>query len=249
MKIPIEKINPFGPTILKTKCPKTILDRINFFVDDVEKNKEYKELYSSASGNIPNLLLRDIENIYLSYDFCREIGLKELLEKLVDNYTKTIGEYKLSPIGNIPSGDDSFKNLGKVLYADAWINRYYSGDYTPIHIHGSDLSGVIFLDIPEKELHEESIKNIESQGKMYDQYDKRESGRLLFIYGSNQTFCDNIWIPDQTVGDILIFPSWLNHLVYPQKTNKERRTLSFNIIEDMEYYAIMNDYYGNYQGD
>jgi len=249
MKISVEKINPFGPTILKTKCPKNILDKINSFVDDVEKNEEYKELYSSVSGNIPNLLLRDIENIYLSYDFCREIGLKELLEKLVDNYTETDGEYKLSLIGNATSGDDSFKKLEKVLYADVWVNRYYSGDYTPIHTHGSDLSGVIFLDIPEKELYEESIKNIESQGKIYNEYETRESGRLLFIYGSNQTFCDNIWRPDQTIGDILIFPSWLNHLVYPQKTNKERRTLSFNIIQENCYYERMIDYYGDYQGD
>lgn len=249
MKISVEKINPFGPTILKTKCPKNILDKINSFVDDVEKNEEYKELYSSVSGNIPNLLLRDIENIYLSYDFCREIGLKELLEKLVDNYTETDGEYKLSLIGNATSGDDSFKKHEKVLYADVWVNRYYSGDYTPIHTHGSDLSGVIFLDIPEKELYEESIKNIESQGKIYNEYETRESGRLLFIYGSNQTFCDNIWRPDQTIGDILIFPSWLNHLVYPQKTNKERRTLSFNIIQENCYYERMIDYYGDYQGD
>jgi hypothetical protein len=248
MKIPLEKINPFGPTILKSKCPKNILDKINSFVDDVGKNEKYKDLYSSSSGNIPNLLLRDFENIFLPYDFCRETGLKELLEKLVDNYTETIGEYKLSPIGN-PGLDTSFKNFEEVLYADVWVNRYYSGHYTPIHTHGADISGVIFLDIPEKELYEESIRNIESQGKMYDEYEKRDSGRLLFIYGSNQTFCDNIWKPEQTIGDILIFPSWLNHLVYPQKTNKERRTLSFNIIENIVYYDRMINYYGDYQGD
>lgn len=248
MKIPLEKINPFGPTILKSKCPKNILDKINSFVDDVGKTKKYKDLYSSSSGNIPNLLLRDFENIFLPYDFCRETGLKELLEKLVDNYTETVGEYKLSPIGN-PGPDTSFKNFEEVLYADVWVNRYYSGDYTPIHTHGADISGVIFLDIPEKELYEESVKNIESQGKMYDEYEKRDSGRLLFIYGSNQTFCDNMWKPEQIIGDILIFPSWLNHLVYPQKTNKERRTLSFNIIENIVYYDRMINYYGDYRGD
>lgn len=248
MKIPIEKINPFGPTILKSKCPTEMLDKINEFVNAVENDEEHKELYSSLSGNIPNLLLRDIENIFLPYEFCVEIGFKQLIEKLCDVYAEE-GLFKLSPIGK-PDVDPSFPNFEKVLYADCWVNRYYSGDYTPIHTHGADISGIIFLKIPQKELYEESVENIESQGLFYGSGgDTREGGRVSFIYGSNQTFCDNIWKPEQNDGDILIFPSWLNHLVYPQKTDKERRTLSFNIIQDDEYYARMNDYYGDYQGD
>ena len=75
------------------------------------------------------------------------------MEKLVDNYTETNGEYKLATVGN-PSPDTSFKKIEEVLYADVWVNIYYSGHYTPIHTHGADISGVIFLDIPEKELYE-----------------------------------------------------------------------------------------------
>lgn len=249
MKIQVEKINPFGPEILRAKCPQNILDEINSFVDRIEKSEEDKKLYSSLSGNIPNLLLRDIENIFLPYDFCIQIGLKSLLEKLAENYSKDHGNYKLASMGN-SSNDKAFKTNRDILYSDSWVNRYYSGDYTPIHTHGADISGIIFLKIPEKELYEESMKNIESQGKHGDEeYEPRDSGRLFFIYGSPQTFCENLWKPDQTVGDILIFPSWLNHLVYPQKTNKERRTYSFNMIDENEYYDRMISFYGDYNGD
>ena len=248
MKIQVEKINPFGPKILRTKCPQNILNKINLFVDKIEKSEEDKKLYSSISGNLPNLLLRDIENIFLPYDFCIETGIKDLLEKLTNNYSEGYGNYKLAPIG-LPQNDHSFKQKD-ILYSDSWVNRYYSGDYTPIHTHGADISGIIFLKIPEKELYEESMENIESQGKYTDEeYEPRDSGRLLFIHGSNQTFCENMWKPDQITGDILIFPSWLNHLVYPQKTNKERRTYSFNMIEENEYYDRMSCFYGDYNGD
>lgn len=257
MKIDLEIIKPFGPQILISKCPEKILNKINDFVERVETNNEDKELYSSLSGNLPNLLLRDIENIFLPYDFCREIGLKKVLEELSDKYNDYYEQsdlketYKLSQVIAQNCGEHGgFVNSDKIIYADCWVNRYFSGDYTPIHTHGADLSGIIFLKIPQKELELEAEENFESQG-LHSQktYDVRDSGRVHFVYGSNQTYCENMWKPDQIEGNILIFPAWLNHLVYPQKTNKERRTLSFNMICKDEYYDRMEDYCENYQGD
>lgn len=257
MKIDLEIMRPFGPQVLISKCPEKILNQINDFVERVENSNEDKELYSSLSGNLPNLLLRDIENIFLPYNFCREIGLKKVLEDLTNTYhdyyeQSTIKEsFKLSPVISQNRGDHGgFVNSDKIIYADCWVNRYFSGHYTPIHTHGADISGVIFLKIPQKELQQEATKNIESQGLSHNNdYDVRDSGRLNFVYGSNQSYCENIWKPDQIEGNILIFPAWLNHLVYPQKTNKERRTLSFNLICEDEYYARMGEYHENYQGD
>jgi len=257
MNIDLEIIRPFGPQVLISKCPEKILNQLNDFAKRVDSNDEDKKLYSSLSGNIPNLLLRDLENIFLPNDFCREIGLKILLETLAntyhDNYFK-LGpkrKYKLAiiepPDNNVNGG---FVNADKIIYSDCWINRYFSGKYTPIHTHGGGISGIIFLEIPQKELEREALENYKSEGYDYDGNDEgRDSGRVLFLYGSNQEYCESIWKPEQVEGNIIIFPSWLYHLVYPQKTNKERRTLSFNLVDEDVYYDIMEQYYENYQGD
>jgi hypothetical protein len=259
MNIDLEIIRPFGPQVLISKCPEKILNQIKNFTERVDNDDEERKLYSSFSGNVPNLLLRDFENIFLPYDFCREIGLKKLLETLAntyhDNYfnfnPRLKQNYKLGAISVADSkGNGGFNNSDKILYSDCWVNRYFSGQYTPIHTHGGALSGIIFLEIPQKELEQESLKNLESEGYDTKGHDEgRDNGKVLFLYGSNQEYCEGIWKPEQLEGKILIFPSWLYHLVYPMKTNKERRTLSFNITHEDEYYDIMEGYYENYQGD
>lgn len=249
MKIDLQIIKPFGPQILISKCPEKMLDKINNFVEKVENSNEDKELYSSLSGNLPNLLLRDFENIFLPYDFCKEIGLDKLLEELTNTYHDYFNNSDIEEkfkLALMMSSDKSFSFADKILYSDCWVNRYFSGHYTPIHTHGGEVSGIIFLKIPQKELHQDSVRNIESQSRTTE---SRYCGQVQFLYGSNQSYCEQIWRPDQTDGNILIFPSWLSHLVFPQKTNKERRTLSFNMISEEEYYARIENYYENYQGD
>lgn len=84
-------------------------------------------------------------------------------------------------------------------YADVWVNRYYNGHKTPIHNHAYHLSGIIMLKVPPN------------------------SPTLEFL-----AFGDN-YQPEQLVGKTLLFPSSLEHCVYPQETDEERRTLSFNL--------------------
>jgi len=50
-----------------------------------------------------------------------------------------------------------------------------------------------------------------------------------FLMGDNQKLLNshNIIIPKN--GLIVIFPSWLNHSVLPNKSNKNRISISFNI--------------------
>lgn len=223
---------PFGPTILISKCPDEIIKKLNDYVDEVEKDENLKKITSSGQGNVPNLLARDIENIYLTEEKCEETGLKELVELLGNYYIDNIYSFldvtemdrvKLSIITN----DQEFAYVNETVYSDCWINRYYRGDYTPLHKHGSDIAGVIFLKIPEE------IKNMNEYKE--DPYENKLHGRIQFVYGQDMPFCTNVWTPDQDDGIIMIFPNWLNHLVYAQKTNEERRTLSFNLISEYEY--------------
>lgn len=84
-------------------------------------------------------------------------------------------------------------------YADVWVNRYYVGHKTPPHSHAYSLSGIIMLKVPPN------------------------SPTLEFMFG------EDTYQPEQLVGKTLLFPSYLEHQVYTQYTNEERRTLSFNL--------------------
>lgn len=223
---------PFGPSILVSKCPDDVLKNLNSYIDDVERDRELQKITSSEYGNIPNLLGRDVVNIYLTEKKCEEIGLKQLVEFLGNYYLQTNREWNLDEMDSVKlsviTNDAEFTYAEKYLYSDCWINRYYKGDYTPIHNHGSDLAGIIFLKVPEEIKEMNNIKEHPESNKLH--------GRVQFLYGHQDTFCSNTWTPEQEDGIIMIFPNWLNHLVYAQKTNEERRTLSFNLINEDEYH-------------
>lgn len=235
---------PFGPSILVSKCPDHILKNLNDYIDDVEENENLKSVTSSEYGNIPNLLGRDVVNIYLTEQKCEETGLKQFVEFLGNYYLENNQAVNLQEIEalklSIITNDEEFKYVQKYVYADCWINRYYKGDYTPIHNHGSDIAGVIFLKIPDDIKKMNNISDVPESNKLH--------GRLQFVYGHESPFCADVWTPPQEDGIIMIFPNWLKHLVYAQKTEQERRTLSFNLIDENEYYIrkeqIEGDHYG-----
>ena len=111
--------------------------------------------YCSSKGNVPNLLLRDLEVVYFSQDFLEEIGFIDFVETLGNYY---LGKYRVIKFGYdsvklsviTPDGQAGFKLSEDVLYSDAWVNRYYKGDYTPYHDHGSELAGIIVLKVPKE---------------------------------------------------------------------------------------------------
>jgi len=243
MKLPVTISQPFGPYVLETECPPNIIDSLNDYVENSLNDDRSKEEVCFSGGNIPNLLLRDFEVVFLKESLCEEIGLKKYVETLGNYYVSKwiesnkhpgFEKVKLSIVDETESVKD-FKYSDKFIISDSWVNRYYSGDYTPLHEHGSDLAGIIFLKYPEEELFKENSFNKESEGEDY-QGDGRKNGQLQFIEGTINKFSCPEYVPESFVGKTLLFPSWLQHLVYPMKTNSERRTLSFNLIAEDVYY-------------
>jgi hypothetical protein len=243
----------FGPYILRHKCPTTILESLNQYTDSIVENESFSKIYSSKHSSVPNLLKRDFEVIYLDYEFCENIGFCDYVSELSKQYINHIVTNSYDDYGNEESSfyfrnveptlskiyqDSAFKYSDKIEIADAWINRYFSGDFTPMHIHGSDLSGIIFMNISD-DLIEERIdydhSDKDSNEKQYlienNIQHYKPNGGLHFYYKSNGDIMDNeSYVPEQKTGNVILFPSFLSHLVYPQKNNVERRTLSFNII-------------------
>lgn len=238
MKVSVKVHQPFGPYVLETDCPKHMVDAINKKTEEVCASKKEIDKYSSHSGNIPNLLARDLEVVYFEEDFLKEIGFKSYVEKIASHYVE-----KVAPAGSLDSLSDDeslrlaivdedsyFKHNKKIRYSDVWVNRYYKGDYTPIHSHGSVVAGVLLLKIPDDQ-EELQTKNLDA---VYE-HETRTNGILQYVYGAENSYSCQTWEPEQYSGKMILFPNWLAHLVYPMKSNKERRTLSFNLITNEEY--------------
>ena len=242
MKLPVKIHRPFGPYILETVMPDNMVDELNRKTEEVCSNTKEMEKYCSSKGNIPNLLLRDFEVVYFAEEYLKDIGFKSYIEKLGNYYLQkkednfAISNYvRLSTVDR--GYDPSFSHPENICYADAWVNRYYAGDYTPLHEHGSDLSGVIILKIPEI-LKEEQQKDFESEGLSSNFF--RNNGNLQFIHSSQHPLSAGEYTPEQKVGNVILFPSWLGHVMYPMRNNYERRSMSFNLVYDNMDFEMRN---------
>ena len=108
------------------------------------------------------------------------------------------------------------------LNVDAWININPPGAFNVKHNHpASDLAGVLWIKAPKN-----SGKIVFDSPNNHSSYHEIESYSEEFKYSSNiyQTF---YFIP--TEGTILIFPSYLRHLVEENKSEEDRISVSFNI--------------------
>ena len=217
----VQLIKPFGPTFMKATLPSKIFNQIN----------EYVENFDGDSRQFPNMLLRDIDNIFLKKKFCDEIGFTEFVETLGNGYLDSISNpknYSSLVLAAIDKNTNSDFSSLEDVYADAWVNRYYSGDYTPIHNHSSVLSGIVFLKVhPDLIKEQNNVEMSWQRGSLPN--GTKLSGQVEFIYTSGHDFSDPTWYPDQKVASVILFPSWLSHQTYIFKNDKERRTLSFNL--------------------
>ena len=106
--------------------------------------------------------------------------------------------------------DDTF---GIAVY-ELWLNKQVAGDYNPVHIHGGDFSGVLYVQVPE-------------------QIDGSDHGGALGIHGPEcfdpvkmQMGMMQYFKPVE--GDFYVFPAWQPHSVMPFKGEGERWSIAFN---------------------
>jgi hypothetical protein len=101
-----------------------------------------------------------------------------------------------------------------------WIVSQYQSTPSPVHFHSGDLSGVLYLKVPE-------IANEPAEeAKTY--ISGRQAGYINFIHGGRQQFSRSIVSFKPKVGDFYIFPGWVLHGAEPFRGTSERRSLAFN---------------------
>jgi hypothetical protein len=159
----------------------------------------------SNSNILPTDWFCDVNTSYLESD-------PKLLE-YKNTYTENIIEF-LSCI-NFPKC--------QIEVLDPWYNLYCKGQYQEIHHHSyvpnTYFSAVHFLKYNPK-FHKPLV--VHNHNRVFTD---------MFTLGksSNMNYWDSQHVIDVEEGDIVIFPSTLEHYVQPQTTEEYRVTISFNI--------------------
>ena len=119
---------------------------------------------------------------------------------------------------------------------ELWAVHSYERDYNPIHDHGTKtitgISCTSWTKVPQQILDQPTAGSPE-----YSLYNAsgNADGCLAFNYGINSLIDVERLRPPQSfvikpeVGKFLMFPSWLQHMVYPFEGDGERRTVAANL--------------------
>ena len=208
---------PFGPMMFYAKMPMSMVRQLNKYANKTVKNTE-----KSKKLDHSDQLVGKLKQEFL-------IEPKEL-EKHQEFFSNVIGRYLDTDLSR------NFRTLKEntgygITYKSAWIVRQFAGEYNPAHVHTScQMSCVGYLKLPEKieEEWEEDYK---------DHYPA--NGHIEFLHGSSGKMHLHTLLIKPTVGDFFLFPSDLIHMVYPFKSDGERRSFSMNI--DLTQHEIGED--------
>jgi hypothetical protein len=105
-----------------------------------------------------------------------------------------------------------------VRFENFWVVSQYAGTPSPVHFHSGDLSGVLYLKVPQVDAGEEERTYISG----------REAGYINFLIGGKQRFSKSLISFRPQVGDFYLFPGWLLHVAEPFRGRGERRSMAFN---------------------
>ena len=199
----------FGPFFASCMLPQDALDAMLKMSDDLLSNK----LSESHGQSLAGVIDKEIKVYKSDMD---KAGVDQLLESCVSSYVLHCA--KQHGFFNETFTFESAIN-------SAWIVSQYENEYNPAHNHtGCDISAVVYLKTPDVK----GRRNIESKkGK------KDNDGDISFIHNSVghrnfDIFEKGIMSITPTAGLLVMFPSYLAHLVYPFIGEGERRCLPFN---------------------
>ena len=205
--------------LLEAKMPDAMVSGLNTYLDELREQEDRTSHAGTLVGQIGHgqQLTMDHNDPRLN-DFCQMSGI------LATEYLKNFGS-----TGN---------NIGErqVGIDELWSVHSYERDYNPIHDHGTKtimgISCTSWTKVPEQILDQPTAGSPE-----YSLYNAsgNSDGCLAFNYGINSLLDVERLRPPQSfvikpeVGKYLMFPSWLQHMVYPFEGEGERRTVAANL--------------------
>ncbi|MEC7984201.1 MAG: putative 2OG-Fe(II) oxygenase [Myxococcota bacterium] len=196
---------PFGPAIFRTRMSDSMVKELNAAIDWVKSDLQASEMLDWSDQLVGKV---EQEVIIPKPAFQPHLSwLAQQVRMYVHTAFQRVGKNDLSPL--------------EVRFVSWWAVRTLAGDFNPVHFHTDcDLSMVGYLAVPdwEEELAEDAM----------DHYPCK--GYIEFLDGRPQLFSNHRIKFRPQIGDLYIFPSWIQHTVYPfHKSEGERRSFSANI--------------------
>ena len=205
--------------VLETQMPKDMIDSVNDYMDEYREDKNKESLAKTLVGQIDKG-----EQLLLDHNDKRMVEYNNFICSLGAKY-----------INHFAASGNSIKGDKQVQIDETWSVHSYDGDYNPIHDHGTKtlmgISTTAWTKVPPQ------IGNVNAQSPTYSLYNEsgHSDGCIAFQYGQVSVIDGERLKPAQSfvmtpeVGKLLIFPSWLQHMVYPFKGEGERRTIASNL--------------------
>ena len=208
-EIKYQVIRSFGPSIFKITIPKSIVEILNNYIDQIIKDRQ-----KQTDLNFGNKLVG-----HVTQEFLLE---KEIMEKSGWLKFLSMSVHKWIEL-------ETKRKITKFNVNNSWIVRQFQNEYNPTHWHSGHISGAGFLKVP-KNLgeHKQKLKETQYTG-----------GSLQLIHGSKMFLCESTFTIKPEVGDFYFFPNYLMHTVYPfNNSDEERRSISFNANIDNNIYDV-----------
>ena len=169
--------------------------------------KEKKETITTFPGNITcSYYLEDKNNWFFK---------KEIIPT-IEQYIKTFGKEIIPLILT--------KNCKYKLH-HFWVNYQKKYEFNPIHHHNGVFSFIVWLEIPSSYKKESKLPFLKNSSE-------KLANCFQFLYPSGQGSIEKITykLEPSHNGTMLLFPSKLDHCVYPfYLSNKKRISISGNV--------------------
>ena len=207
--------------LLEAKMPDAMVSGLNTYLDELMEQEDRISHAGTLVGQIGHgqQLTMDHNDPKLA-DYCKMVELLSI--DYLTNFASTTG--------------NPFKDQLAVEVDELWSVHSYERDYNPIHDHGTKtimgISCTSWTKVPQQILDQPTAGSPE-----YSLYNAsgNSDGCLAFNYGINSLLDVERLRPPQSfvikpeVGKYLMFPSWLQHMVYPFEGEGERRTVAANL--------------------
>jgi hypothetical protein len=206
--------------VLETQMPKDMIDSVNDYMDEYKHDKNKQSLANTLVGQIDKG-----EQLLLDHNDKRMVEYNNFICSLGAEY-----------INHFAASGNSVKGPKQVQIDETWSVHSYDGDYNPIHDHGTKtlmgISTTAWTKVPPQ-IGAKATAN----SPTYSLYNEsgHSDGCIAFQYGQVSVIDGERLKPAQSfvmtpeVGKLLVFPSWLQHMVYPFKGEGERRTIASNL--------------------
>lgn len=225
----------WGPCLVRTEVSEDTLQAIEVMCNEQRGNYDYDA--------------RDLLAGILSEEFTftkdQQANITNILLPQFSHYLDFLSnEHNKTDAGKLHEWCRNKKVKPIIRPDNIWVNYQKANDYNPLHNHSGNFSFVLYIDVPEV-IYEETrpsrtgdpgtimfISSLLEHSANHGDWDDREQWEHLVnsLFGNLRSV---VFKP--TRGDLIIFPSWLNHAVEGFVTpDIERITVAGNLTLEME---------------